>query len=249
MKYQDHKLEIISLVLALFIGVSIWFGIMPLWNKIRTKANDLQAFLLDQKNSQSLLLQMPKLKKEKKMIDEHRDELEIFFDKNQALTLAEEIEKIAKETNNEVIIKANKEESVTKKTSSKNKKSSSKNEKVKVAPSLDNYLLVTVKLKGTKENAIAFIRKMSSISYLFTILNVTISQQEDTAFEKNNDILKEKENNAYFKKVPEPNLSKTESSEPVSSSSEQEEEQLNIYYTTLKIAFYTRDNLHKKLFL
>ena len=170
------------LVLLLAVLVCVYyFVVSSLLLKIKNAGIEIQKKEIDQNYSRSKLAELDILKKQFELIDSNKHKLDVVFSEDQIIFLIERLEKMARETNNEITIEVS--ENIKKE---EKKKASGKNdseEKNMELPS-ENYMAMSIKLTGDYGSLRDFIYKLEHMDYLSDIVSVEISTKNKSSVNK-----------------------------------------------------------------
>lgn len=153
----------------------VWYGIVPLQKNIFATMNHLQALLVNQDMRRASIAEVGELQKQRDDILSRKDRLETVIAKDHIVDLIQELELIAKETNNAIAINDQSQLlSLTKKATSKKKEESSEKTLLESLPS-DQRIGILITLTGDYASVSHFLRKIESMKYQTDVVNIAFS--------------------------------------------------------------------------
>ncbi len=178
--WKKYKISSIIVLYLLAISMLLYFVAKPLFAKIIISTDKMQEIMINQKNKENHLKEIPKLKDQFAFVQKRGEELPDLLSGDKAVGLIEEIEKIAGDSNNKIIIEM--KEDKTKNAASVKSESAKKGAKegsiISDLPS-DNYLEMKVNLNGNYNNLVKFIKKVESMESFSDIISISIAPNKD----------------------------------------------------------------------
>lgn len=194
---QYKEYIIISTVFALGVAL-VWFGILPLHNKIQAFMDTTQSLLVERDMTEASIVELDRVRSDKNLIHEHGNRLNVVINKSDIVVLIKDIESIAEETDNTIQIDAKELPPVAKNKPKPDDVPSDKNDAKKVEeekakkekeakpvekklleslPS-DKKVLISIKVTGTYENILHFLKKIETMPYVTDVMSLAIKPQE-----------------------------------------------------------------------
>ncbi|MCW1888176.1 MAG: hypothetical protein KIH67_001325 [Candidatus Moranbacteria bacterium] len=185
---------VISLLLMIStMGATLWFGIVPMYQKIMSLRDDIQKEVAHKENQERQIKRLPEIRSQyEKVLNEERY-FDILLTENRMVALIQTIEALASQTGTEISIQSNTakfEDLVKKKSSSATEKTSEKTgdtdsedtNKEATKKTLTNplpypdYLRLTLTVKGDYTEIVAFLHELETLPVALDVLGVEVRQ-------------------------------------------------------------------------
>jgi hypothetical protein len=180
--WKKYKISSVIVLYLLAISMLLYFVVKPLFAKISISTDKMQEIMINQKNKENRLGEIPKLKDQFAFVQKKEEELSDLLSGDKAVGLIEEIEKIAGDSDNKITIEM--KEDKTKNAASVKSESAKKEAKedsiISDLPS-ENYLEMKINLNGTYNNLVKFIKKVESMESFSDIILISIAPNKDIA--------------------------------------------------------------------
>lgn len=178
--WKKYKNFLILAALLAFFGGAFFLGIRYLLKEISANNENIKKETINHEERQKRLAEIPELKSQFEMVEKENNKFEIILSQNQIITLIKNLEEIAGETGNEMVIedmeiKNGEDEKKAK------KKGGGKSEEGEKKLSVDltgNYVSMKIKLRGNYNSALNFIEKVENMNYCADIISLQLSAEE-----------------------------------------------------------------------
>lgn len=186
--WKQYKEYIVVIGIVLFGIACVWYGVLPMHEKIRDRMNRMQELIADREMRNESVANVSNLREQKELVSQKEDRLNVVIPRSDIVDLVKVIEGIAKETGNTIVIDA-KDKNTASATSARARKentpagSDSKDAPESLAGSLpsEHRLGITIELTGNYGNIVQFLRKFESMPYQTDVLAVFLSVEQDTS--------------------------------------------------------------------
>lgn len=162
-----NKYYILMSGFLVVIGVLIAWVVPYFFGKINETSNRIQELNAENENNLRILTELPAVRKEFSEMESRLSELREFFVRDNMVLLAQDLEKIAAETNNQIEI------SIIEAVPSKLTRGKSEEEKILNYESKDT-LNINIKLKGSYGDLVKYLQKVRGIKYYNDIVSLKI---------------------------------------------------------------------------
>ena len=181
--WKKHKEYIILIAIPIVSGAVFAFAAKYLIEEISSKNDDIKKEIIDHEERKKRLAEISNLEDQFKTIEKEKEKLEVFASQDKIISLIKELEEIAAETGNEAAIEKVEiqDENSKKEPKSKNTaRNAGKNKKDLTFPKIpdNNYVEIGVKLQGSYNDAVNFIRKIENMNYCSDIISFQMSVRE-----------------------------------------------------------------------
>lgn len=175
-KFLKAKKEIIAIVLFVgLIGSLHYFVVLPILGKITTIKDVIVENKLKQDLKKQRLGELSKISQQYEEAGRQQAKLDILLDKQQAVVLIERLEKLAKDTDNKIVISIQEELQQQKKVAEvvTTKNASSEKDLLDLLPVKD-YLKLKITLAGDYNGAFNFISSLETLEYYSDIVELSV---------------------------------------------------------------------------
>ncbi len=188
---RKYNFAIVLLLMLSLMGGTLWFGIVPMYQKIISLRDDIQKEVAHKENQERQIKRLPEIKSQyDKVLSEERY-FDILLTENRMVALIQTIEALANQTGTEITIQSNaaKFEDLVKKKSSSDKSaektgegSSEEANKEAAKKTLTNplpypdYLRLTLTVKGDYTEIVAFLHELETLPVALDVLGVEVRQ-------------------------------------------------------------------------
>ncbi|NTV40810.1 MAG: hypothetical protein HGA61_00855 [Candidatus Moranbacteria bacterium] len=203
-KFLKNQREYIAVVI--FFGIFFilgYFVIVPLLAKVASIKNEIEEATNKQDIKKQRLSELPKLRQQYEEIKNQQGKIDVLLSKKQAVNLIEKIEKLAQETNNEVVISIQDDLQKQAPVPVSAKPNSAEISLENSLPS-KNYLKLKIDLIGDYENLVKFINNLETMEYYSDIIGISIRPSIEGSFAteaKNSDVLNPFSSGTYLPKL------------------------------------------------
>lgn len=189
--WKEYKEYIITISIAISGIVLVWFGVIPLQQKITEQLTTSQELLTDRSIRDARVADLYDLRKKKTLVTQKEDQLNVIIPRSHIVDLVKEIEALAQTTHTDIIIDA-KDQPVTPAT----KKPAAANpatDNTEVAPIADEAkrpktlietfpnipkISISITLTGRYDDITNFVQKFESMHYKTDIVGIALSVQQ-----------------------------------------------------------------------
>jgi hypothetical protein len=168
-----HKISISILVYLAVVVALFYFVAGKLFQSIEINNNLIQQIIIDQDNRKKRLGETGKLEEQYNMAVSYENLLGNLLTEDKAVKLIEDLEKIADDTGNKISIEvqgSGKEMEISKKA----EKGEEKKEGILADIPQSEYIELDIKIAGSFENFLKFIKKIESMSYYNDVVSIDI---------------------------------------------------------------------------
>lgn len=178
--WKKYKISSVIALYLLAISVLLYFVVRPLFTKISLSTDKIQEIIVNQKDKENRLGEIPKLKDQFAFVQEKEIELPDFLSGDKAVGLIEEIEKIAGDSDNKITIemKENKTKNAAGAKPEPAKKEAKDGSIIGDLPS-ESYLEMKISLNGSYNNLVKFIEKVELMESFSDIISISIVPNRD----------------------------------------------------------------------
>ena len=180
-QYKDYG--IIAFIIAVGFVVA-WYGIIPLQKDIRDKMDASQRLLTDREIRETLVAGIVDLRDQKTLVSQKEDRLNIVIHKDDIVDLIKVIEGLAKDSNVAISIDSKDQLAIIKppakpaakdapKDAPKEAPKNTEKSLLETLPS-DKRLGIAIKLTGSYDHIVGFVRKLESMPYATDIVAVSL---------------------------------------------------------------------------
>ena len=92
--WKKHKEYIILITASVILGGAFIFAVKYLLEEISAKNDSIEREIIDYRESEKRLLEIPHLREQFKIIEQEKDKLTVFASQDQTIALIKEMEKI-----------------------------------------------------------------------------------------------------------------------------------------------------------
>lgn len=175
--FSRNKSYIKIIILFLIIVIGSTYSVVYFMKKINTTFVQTQQLVAEQENRINMLTELPRIRDQYEEVSFQLSELDKFFESESIVDLAQELERIAAETGNEIVIE------VDERPRPKVKKNGKKEEALIAFPE-DQIIRMIVRLTGEYENVIGFVQKAKTVDYYFDVVSVDMSFKKEDISER-----------------------------------------------------------------
>ena len=174
-KFLNKQREMIAFF-AYFaiIAVLIYFVILPLFSRINNINDQIQQEVMKQESVRLHIAELPKIQKQYQTLQESRDLSSMLLDKDKAVVLIENLEKMADSTNNKITISVQDSALAAKKVAPQ---ATTANTIIAALPD-SNYLQIKIVLNGSYGDIEKFIALLENFEYYADITSVQIGKED-----------------------------------------------------------------------
>lgn len=175
--FQKQR-EFVSIFLFVtLVGGLIYFVMMPLISKINSIRDEIQEESLRQESSRMRLNNLPKVQDQYKRLEESQAAVDVLLDKNNAVVLIEQLEKLAEQSGDKIKISVQ-DQPAEKGTSSAKKRGESEEKAITDELPSKDYLQLKITLDGNFEAIGKFVKELESFQYYSDIIGVEIKKSD-----------------------------------------------------------------------
>lgn len=176
--WTKHKILIIILGYAAIVSAALYFIFLPLIFKIKDVSSQIQASSLDSLIMRERLEKLPQMDEDWAGYEAGRDSLEVLLSPDSEIGFIENIERIAENTSNAVILQIGnqqdaKELAKIKRSSAKDK---DKEKGILDEVAYDSYFPIQMELKGNFENLFKFIHSIENMKFYVEIVSMDVKK-------------------------------------------------------------------------
>lgn len=181
--WKQYKEYIITISIFFFGILLIWYGIIPIHKMIQSQMNRTQEILTDREIRDELVASLADVREQKNLVEEREHQLDVVIPKSKIVDLVKDIEALAKETDNAIVIDS-RDQSIVAVGQSKPKKDSEQASDKDVEKSLieslpsEHRLLIAIKLTGDYDNIARFIQRLEAMPNATDIVALSLSVQQ-----------------------------------------------------------------------
>lgn len=178
--WKKYKEYIILIIASVILGAVFTFTAKYLLGEISAKNDGIEKETIDHRESEKRLSEISNLREQFEIIEQEKSKLAVFASQDQTIALIKEMEKIAEETNNEIVIEKVEIQDENSKKKTKNKTAPNKSGEAGKEfnfPS-ENYISAKINLQGSYNDAVNFIRKIENMNYCADIISIQMSARE-----------------------------------------------------------------------
>ncbi len=196
--FKKYQLTIGTVALILLMGLTGWFGILPLYQQIFSLRDEIQKEIVRQQNQEKQLKYLPELKKQYDAVLVDEGYFDILLTEEKVVSFIRTVEGVASESDVEIKIQSNDAalDTPTKKkgasnndeTTANNPASDGDQKKSKLLAELlpfGNSLRLTLTLKGDYAALVKFLSRLESLPVALDVVSVEVRQpiQNDNSTE------------------------------------------------------------------
>jgi len=173
-KYKEYIVSVLFFVVLILVYI---FIVRPLAAKIGENTDEIQKKIADRTVYEEKTKNLTKIKEQAEIYRKNEDYVKnVLARQDQVVELVEELEKLAKDTGNEIKIEINEEKK------EKDKKAKKDEESIKL-PS-ENYLQMKILVYGKYRDIFNFIKKLENINFWNDIISLNITKRETSQFSR-----------------------------------------------------------------
>lgn len=173
-KYKEYIVSVLFFVILILVYI---FMVRPLAVKIRKNTDEIQKKIADRTVYEEKTKNLTKIKEQAESYRKNENYVKnVLARRDQVVDLVEELEKLAKDTGNEIKIEINEEKK------EKDKKAKKDDEGLNL-PS-ENYLQVKILIYGKYGDIFTFIKKLENINFWNDIISLNITKREISQFSR-----------------------------------------------------------------
>jgi Tfp pilus assembly protein PilO len=178
--WKEYKEYCVTITIALFGIILVWFAILPLHKHIKDQMNRSQELLTDNEIRNELVAKLSDLREKKDLVTKSENRLNVVISKSNIVDLVKMIEDTAKETNNTITIDEKLQPAAVTPIKKPATDTSAGDANKSLANSLpsDHRLGIAIKLVGSYDSIAQFIQKLESMPYETDVTAVSLSVQE-----------------------------------------------------------------------
>ena len=176
-KYKE--IVVLFAYMALLAAMYI-FVVKPLFLAIEEKKNYSEKMAVDQEIAQKKINDIPEIKEKMEAVNRMREELDVFFNQENALSLIERLESLSVETGNDITIEIIAENGSQTKSDVKKIKGK---ETVGVVADLpgENFLMMRLSLVGGFDSTLDFMRRLENMNYFSDVISLKMSSYDKSS--------------------------------------------------------------------
>jgi len=185
LKNQQEYIAVIIFLLVVFLLT--YFVLIPILGRIDRTKNEMEQAVIKQEIERQRLGELPKIREQYAEINSQQKKIDVLLDEEQAVTLIERLESLARDTNNEILISIQEDDLQQKNVPvSKVKKESTDTILLDSLPN-KNYLKLKILLRGDYGGIFSFLKKLETLEYYSDIIAINIGQAslEQASFGQN----------------------------------------------------------------
>ena len=225
-KFFQKQREVLTVVAYVgFVVLLVCFVIFPLLKKISNVADNAQRDILDHDIVRQRVNEIPRMQQQYQLVEKNENILDVLLDENEAVQLIEELEKIAQDSQNTIVITMQEQDTGMKMLdTTKNKKDEEKT----VLGSLPSqeYLQMKIELKGDYNSIIKFIDFLENLEYYCDIVAIQMRNADSGEYNRRSEL-----------------VDPFEESDPSSSQPEESQDIKKNIECIIDVVFYTKNEL------
>lgn len=195
------------LSLALILVAIVIFLLKPGINSLREKSDSIQEKVVELEVEKDKVKELPKLKEQFLSVEKNRERLNVLFAESNIIDLVQDIEKIAEETGNNIVITIeDDQEGISVKKPSRKGDDNEKKEKLLEDFSEEEYFSMDIGIVGTYVEFLKFIDRLDNLKYYNSIVSFEIKPVEDDSYGRNDTYVFEDSEVSEEETVKEDNL-------------------------------------------
>jgi hypothetical protein len=188
-KFFQKQREVLTVVAYVgFVVLLVCFVIFPLLKKISNVADNAQRDILDHDIVRQRVNEIPRMQQQYQLVEKNENILDVLLDENEAVQLIEELEKIAQDSQNTIVITMQEQDTGMKMLdTTKNKKDEEKT----VLGSLPSqeYLQMKIELKGDYNSIIKFIDFLENLEYYCDIVAIQMRNADSSEYNRRSELV------------------------------------------------------------
>jgi len=180
--FKKQKELIAFVVYACIIG-SIGYGVVrPLLVKINMRRDQIQEEIATQEDQKKQIAALPSIKQQYLSVKDRGDTLDVLLDTNDAVTLIEQVEQLAQNTNNTVKISISQNDPDSREALIAQKEAANQKQPGDTGGSIagtllsKKYLEMNITLGGQYNDVANFIKKLENMQYYSDIISIDLKQ-------------------------------------------------------------------------
>ena len=182
---KKQKEAIVLISYPLLVAALVYFGIMPILNRINNINEQIQEENLQQESAKKHLDELPKIEEQYSELKKSEDLINVLLDNNSAVVLIERLEKLAEDSGNKIsIVIQDKDVSKKAVNNSVSLKTAKSDEKTLVDSLPDkNYLQMKITLVGNYNEIMSFIYSLERFEYYSDIIGIQLTNDNNGKIE------------------------------------------------------------------
>ena len=183
--WKQHKEYIVTISIIVCGVLLVWFGILPMRERIRNRMNRVQELIVDREIRNESVSIISELRDHRDIVSREGGRLNIVISKGAIVDLVKIVEGIAKETDNAITI-STKDQSIipvvpvrTKKDSVSVKTGDAASETLAGSLPSDHGIGISIELTGNYSSIVRFIQRLESMPYATDIVALSLSVQRE----------------------------------------------------------------------
>ena len=182
--FQKRRELVAIAIYVCVLGAIGYFVVRPLLAKIDMRRDQIQEETATQDDQKKQIAELPSIKEQYLSVQSKGDTLNVLLDKNDAVTLIEDIEQLAQNTQNEVKITISQDDPnsrdaiAAQKDADSQKQPGNPNVSIKDALPSKNYLEMNIAITGQYNNVVNFIEKIENLQYYSDIISFDLKQDD-----------------------------------------------------------------------
>jgi Tfp pilus assembly protein PilO len=185
--FFKKRRELVAIaVFACVCGAIAYFVIRPILAEINQRRDQIQEEIATQEDRKKQIAALPSIKEQYLSVQNKGDAINVLLDKDSAVTLIEQVEQLAKSTNNDVKITISqndpnsREAIIAQKAAAQDKNSNGKSASIADALPSKNYLEMNIALTGKYNDVVNFIEKLENMKYYSDTISFDMKQDDST---------------------------------------------------------------------
>lgn len=183
--WKEYKEYIITITIALCGIALVWFGIIPLQQKITKQLTTSQELLTDRSIRDTRVANLYDLREKKTRVSQKEDQLNVIIPRSHIVDLIKEIEALAETTHTSIVIDAKDQPVVpaVKKQVSPDSEDAPVVDDKKQKSLADTFpnvpkISIAITLTGRYDDIVSFVQKFESMHYKTDVVGITLSVQQ-----------------------------------------------------------------------
>jgi len=182
--FKKRSIPVALAAYACVIGAIGYFVIRPILGEIGSRRDQIQEEIAKQEDQKKQIAELPVIQAQYQTVQSSGSAMNVLLDTNDAVTLIEEIEQLAKNTNNEVKITISQADSnskdaiVAQKAAASEKQPGDKSVSITDNLPSKQYLEMNIALTGQYNDIVDFIEKIENMRYYSDIISFQIKRDD-----------------------------------------------------------------------
>jgi len=179
--WKKYELSLLSIGFVIIAALAIYFLMLPLIYKIKSKADTIQEKIIGRELNVKRIEKISQMEEDYLLIQEKGNYLGVVLDKENEINFIKELEKLAEDTHNGITLAiAEPNDSANSKNAkaSGSKKKDEEKEVISVLPDQD-YLSIKIDLKGDYNSLVDFASKLENLNYRVNVVSLEIKKTKE----------------------------------------------------------------------